>query len=322
MTDREEIGLEDRTEAAVEEGRQTPAEGGRTERRREEQELRQNLGSSAPVKKKGSMRRVLLLVLLLVVLGIAAGYYLLGVPQPEPPLAVAAVVKKQPIAVPQKTEPKVAAEAPAAPKPAPAGEEVAAQETPAGKDVVEQEMPAAEPAAAPPAEGDKVAEKPPVPSTEEPSAVETAGSYVVQAGAFLLQSNLEAAEKQVRQLGFEPRVSQGEKVVPMTRLRVAVLPAAEAEEKMREIADLAPDAFLLKSGDEMALYAASYYDLDQARKDADRLYEQGLRVVEEPAEVAVPLYLLSFGDFADLASARQEAGSARQIGLEAYVDRI
>lgn len=322
MTDKEEIGLEDRTEHAVEEGRETAAEGGGSDRSREEQELRQSLGSSAPTKKGRASRRTLLLLLLLVVLGVAAGYNFLGISQPEPQSPIPAVVKKQAIAVPPKPEPKVVPAEPAAPQPAPAPEKVVEKEMPAGEKVVEKKVAVQAPAAAASAEEDKVVESPPVSAEKDPSAVVPAGPYVVQAGAFLLKSNLETAEKQIRQLGFEPRVSHGEKVVPMTRLRVAVLPAAEAKKKMREIADMAPDAFLLKSGNELALYAGSYYDLDQARMYADQLYEKGLRVIEEPAEVAVPLYLLSFGEFADLNAARQEAGRARQIDLEAYVDRI
>jgi hypothetical protein len=269
-----------------------------------EQHLRESLSASAlKQQKKGSPKRLLLLVLLLVVIG-AAGWFLFPgepeAPSPLPPV----VAEKQPIAVPAPPTP-AKEEMPAVPAPP------QAQEAPVEKPVAEEVMPKENPAPAP------VVSSPPV---EEARAMAApTGAYTVEAGAFLLKANLAEAEKKVREIGFEPRVVQKEKSVTMTRLRVGVFSTEEGKNKVEELVTLAPDAFYVRQGEEVAVYAASFHDLDTARRFADRLYGQGIRVVEEPVQAGLPLFLLSFGDFADLPEARQASAKARAAGLEVFV---
>jgi cell division septation protein DedD len=145
------------------------------------------------------------------------------------------------------------------------------------------------------------------------------GPYFLQAGAFLLKANLHEAEAQVRRLGYEPRVKSMRKAVPMTRLRVGAFFAEEGKAKLESLKAVAPNAFLIRQGEYVLVYAGSYQDLDRARRAADHLYQQGVRVDEEPVEAEVSLSLLSFGGFADRKAAEQAAVRARAAGLEAIV---
>jgi|GEM_PF-1219187 len=145
------------------------------------------------------------------------------------------------------------------------------------------------------------------------------GKYVLQGGAFLVHGNLVEAEKTVRELGFEPRLETGQKTEKMTRLRVGLYAPEEARAKLKEIKGLAPDAFLVRAGDQVGVYAGSYYDLDKSRRYADSLYQQGLRVEEEYVEIPLPLTILTFGDFPDMATARQAAERARAKGLDVLI---
>lgn len=266
-----------------------------------EEELRRNLPASAPAKQGSPRRLVLLLVLLLVLAGAGAYFYLGGPPAPESPPSAPPV--RQPIALPP---PPVATEEATVKteqiSPPPAAVEAAAP-TPAKSAVpVKAEAPAAKAAPA-------------------KAASPKGGSYSLQAGAFLLKGNLREAEATVRRLGYEPWVRTVHRTLPMTRLRLGAFFAEEGEAKLAALKAVAPEAFLIRQGEYVLVYAGSYQNLDRARRAADLLYEQGIRVEEETAAAEVPLSLLSFGDFADRSAAEQAAVRARAAGLEAIVKK-
>lgn len=264
-------------------------------------------------RRKGSMTRILLLVLLLVAVGGAGFYFLVGIPEvtepPPPPPQVA--VNKQPIAVPprpaQETPPVEKVSVQAAEETAPQVPPPVEKQVPPEKITeVAQSVPGEKPGISTPGEA------------PEQLAV-AAGDYTVAAGAFLLRSNLAEAERKVHESGFVPQVVQKKRKLDMTRLRVGTFPPQEGKKKMEEVAELAPDAFYLPVEGGLAVYAASFHNLDKARVFADRLYKQGLRVEEESAQVEIPLYLLSFGGFSDLESARKAAEQVRVTGLDTIV---
>lgn len=267
---------------------------------------------------KGSRTRLLLLLLLLVVLGGAGYFFYFGLPEPPAPAPPPVPVKKKPIALP------------APPPSAPAPEKVPVAAPAAGKEQPGKAAAVAPaPAAAAPAVSAPTAAKAPAavkaappaaPARKAPVAVAT-GPYTLQAGAFLLKENLRAAEQKVRLLGYEPRVQTVRRSMPMTRLRVGTFPAEEGQARVQALAPQAPDAFCLRSGEQVTVYAASYYDLDRARIFADRLYEQGIRVEEEPAQVEVTVSMLSFGAFADRTAASEAAAKAKRAGLEVSVGK-
>jgi len=287
-------------------------ESDRSEAFAQEEQLRESLSASGGSPKgKSSMVRLLLLVLLIVVLGGAGVYFYFGMEEPPPPVPVA--VKKKPVAVPPKPEPV---------------KEIAKEASPeVPKEVVKETVTSVE--KTPPAPVQEpistvVSEKPPLSQPlEAPLAtVAAAKKYTVQAGAFLLESNLSRSQKKIRELGYEPVVKIRQKDVQMTRLRVGTYPMREAKDKLADVKQYAPDASMSKEGTLYAVYAGTYYDLDKARSFADRLYEKGVIIEEESVMLPQPLHVLSFGEFSDLSSAREAANRAKGIGMDVFVSKI
>jgi cell division protein FtsN len=291
-----------------------------------EEEMRRNRGESETVEKRSPSRMFLLLVLLLVLAGGGAYFYLGSPPVPESPPPAPPV--KQPIALPppppvNPEDAMVKTESVPAPPPS--------VETPAVSAVkpempVKVEEPAVKamvpaPTAETPAKVEPLPSPPPAEQVDAPAKVvaKKAGPYFLQAGAFLLKANLREAEAQVRRLGYEPRVKSLRKTMPMTRLRIGAFFAQEGKAKLGSLKAVAPDAFMIRQGDYVLVYAGTYQDIDRARRAADHLYQQGIRVEEEAIEAEVTLSSLSFGNFADRAAAAKAADRARAAGLEAIV---
>lgn len=305
--------------------------------------------------KSGSRQRVLLLLLLVIVL-LGAGYFFVGGllfgPEPAP---APRVVKSQPqkLKVPErmlvqqeqkavkevvmpsekvsgataeeKTAPQeeaaIAVKAPvektAEPAPAERIEEKQTQagvEPEAAETTLEESAVVAKATAAP----DVVAE----PKAEEKTEVAVAAvkaPYVLQIGAYVLEANMERTLDTVKSLGYEPFVIEGKKTVSMVRLRVGAYPEQIAREKLSEMQQMTPSAFLLHEGEQMALYAGSYYGLDRARVQADLLFQHEIHIDEEQVDIAIPIKTVRFGDFPDSAAAGIVAEKAKEAGLEAMI---
>ncbi|ORJ57561.1 SPOR domain-containing protein [Geothermobacter hydrogeniphilus] len=306
-----------------------------------------------PPVRRGSPAKLVLLVLVLLLAG-ALGFYFFTLPANDTSSTRMPVVKssaKQPIVPPQK---KTASNLPAvsaAPRAA-VGETAAADVAVSGKTVRSSQTkpePADGPVKVAAATGKKTVEpdagkhvpssspvvkKVPAASLEKavvkvpavskqakraPAPARAVARYRVQVGAFLLKSNLHAAEKKVRQLGFTPVLSEARKKSSMTRLKYGSFSPEEGRRKLAELKKIDADAFVLHEGDRLGVYAGSYLDLDKARHYADLLWEKGIHVDEVPVEVDVPLHRLSLGGFTDRESARAAAEKAKKAGLEARV---
>jgi len=271
-----------------------------------EEELRRSLSESAATQTRPKSRVLLLLVLLLVLAG-AGAYFYLGAPsEPEPP---SAPVVRQPIAVPPPPSTEEAAvKTESVPPPPPSVEKPVAEPAPSQQTAAAVKAEAPAPAA----------KAEPTPS---PAPAAANGAYSLQAGAFAEKANLRKAEAVVRRLGFEPRVKTVQKPMVMTRLRLGAFFAEEGEAKLQTLKAVAPEAFLLRQGDYVLVYAGSFHDPDRARRAAEQLYEKGIRVEEETAEVKMALSMLSFGAFADRAAAQEAATKARAANLEVFISK-
>lgn len=288
------------------------------------QELNEHASGPEP-EKPAARRQTVLLLLLLLLAGAAAYVYLGGSPKPEVPQAAAPA--RKPIALPpppaSSEEETIKTEiVPPAPSAADATKETAVRSEPSVKvDRPAVSAPVAkkgQESTATPAAASLPASAEPA-TTPEKAAPVKGGGYFLQAGAFLLKDNLRAAEATVRRLGYESQVKTVRRTMPMTRLRVGGFFAEEGAAKLASLKPIAPDAFLVRQGDYVLVYAGSYQDLDRARRVADRLYQQGIRVEEEPTTAEVSLSLLSIGVFADRNAAEQAAVKIRAAGLEAQV---
>lgn len=306
------------------------------------------------IKKAGGSKLKLLLGVLLVVLAAGGGayYYLVmskpaPMPTPPPRRPVAAVPKPATVpppavpAAPAAGQAQVAVPPPgkpgaavAVPVPAPAAAPATVAVAPPPKPAVAVPVPAPAPAATKPAAAvtpppkpeakpAAVAAAPPEPAVKaaKPKAAPAAdgGPWMVEAGTYLNPSDLKSAKNTVRRLGYEPKVSTMNKVVHMTRLRLGSYPEGEAQAALARAREVAPDAFTLRSGDSVTLYAGTYADQLNVREMMGRLANRGINVEEEPIDVKRTISLLRFGGFASQASAGKAADQAREEGLAAEV---
>jgi hypothetical protein len=146
-------------------------------------------------------------------------------------------------------------------------------------------------------------------------------NYFIHAGSYLLGSDRLHTEKIVRRLGFEPELSPERREVEMIRLLIGVFSAEEARERLRELAKEAASAFILPRGNRVAVYAGSYYSINEARNFSARLARRGIRTQEEPVHVMMTFKRVAFGSFNSRGAAEEVAFKARAAGLEVMVMR-
>jgi hypothetical protein len=237
----------------------------------------------------------------------------------------------KPVATAVPAQPAASKPAPAAAAPAPAPASTAAPATtaPVGKQaspavaaapVAVKETPA--PAAVKTAPAATPVEKTAPAAVAKVAPAPLAGKYTIEAGAFLVKANRQAAEKIIARLGFKPKITTIQRPVKMVRLRVGgpYTPMA-AELKLAEIANLAPNAFSVPTGDQLVVYAGSFFLIDEARLLADKLFVEGIRVEEETARVPMPLEVVTFGSFSSKDAAAKAIKKAKAAGLQPVVIR-
>ncbi|MHB1397923.1 MAG: SPOR domain-containing protein [Trichloromonadaceae bacterium] len=229
--------------------------------------------------------------------------------------ATATATESQPIAkeAPKLAEKGVLQEIPVeAPKPTP--EAVTSAAAAAGQ--TGAASPAVADAAPPPAAAPAAVETKAAPAVAGKPA---RGAFTLLAGAYLSPELLQSASKKVRSLGYQPRTLRDAKMVEMTRTRLGAFAPAEAQAKLAELKKIAPDAFTLPEGEQVAVYAASHFNQKAHNAFAEKLRQAGVAFEEEKAMRKLPITELSFGDFNDRAAAEKAAAKARQAGLDIIV---
>lgn len=290
--------------------------------------------------KGGGRTRLLLLILLLVVLAGAGVWFFVLAPAdgPSPPVQVVSMPKK-PVAMPAQpstqapAKPQTAAPA-VAPAPSPAQ-----PATTAGAPTTQTATPAA---AAKPAPTPAAVAKP-APATAQttepavktvtvqpktaataapatrPVAVASGDAYTLNAGAYLLKSNVDDLAKRIRSAGYEPVLTPVTRKVKMLRLLVGRYPTAlDGARKLKEVKRFAPDAFTITRGSSVSVYVGSYVSREKARAYADRLYDKrGLQLQEEEALIKESLQQVTFGAFATSEEAKAVARQLSGNGISA-----
>lgn len=249
-----------------------------------------DVGSVKKNSGGGGSRVLRLLLLLLVAAG--AGFYFFGMDlllSDDAP-----VVTSQP---PKPSKMKV----PVRPQPSQPAEKVP-------EEVVTKEKVAAVPA--PPAAA--VAKPKPQPA---PKPVEKEPAFALASGSYLYQGSLKKAIAAIEAAGY--KVSRSEKPEPheMTRLLVGRYPRALAEKRLAEVKKLADGAFLAAEEGQFVVYAGSFISLDKARRAADLLYQQGLRVDEMQVTIDLPKTTLRFGQFVTRDEAEAAAKTLEKKGV-------
>lgn len=145
------------------------------------------------------------------------------------------------------------------------------------------------------------------------------GAYTLLAGAFISPETMKTATSKVRKLGYQPRTLRDSKMVEMTRVRIGAFAPDEARSKLMELKTIAPDAFTLPEGEQVAVYAASHFNPQAHNAFAEKLRQAGVAFEEEKAMRKLPLTELFFGEFNDRAAAEKVAAQARKAGLDIIV---
>lgn len=304
-----------------------------------------------PVKAGGNSRtKALLLVLLLVLAGGAGAYYFMdlgGSTPSAPAVPVPAQKAKQSVALPSK--PAAKAVSPAKPEPAvkpvtvavppppppaePAakiadkGQPAAASEEQASPTAKTEEMVAEEQAVMKPASDSQTAvvAMPTEAKKTEPTKVavspreKVGGTFALDAGSYLLESNRDTLVAKIKKLGYEPLVTSVDATLDMTRLRLGTFSKNEVQEALDFARTIEPGAYSAPAGDRYVVYAGTFRQKDNIDKLSQRFLKEGIKVYPEPVQVVRSLNRIRFGSFATKQDATDAAQKIAESGVKAEV---
>ncbi len=240
-----------------------------------------NVGKEIQSKKGGGSR---LLILLLIVVGAAgAGFYLFGQELfvPDPPVAQLKSKKPGKIKVPIRPQPAESSEG------------------------VKEEVVSLEKVAA--------VVTPPVAEKVTPPAVP---NFALTAGSFLYRNSLNQTRALIEKLGYKVDSSQSMESHEVTRLLVGLYGRPLADKRLAEVKRISDGAFIAAEEGKFAVYAGSFLSLDKARRLADMLYQEGVRVDERQVKVDLPRTTLRFGEFVDRSEAQKLMKKLEKLGVK------
>ncbi len=309
------------------------------------------IGEPVQKVKDGSKTRILLMILLLIIACGAGAYYFMGlggttpstptvsvpaqkttksVALPSPPAQKSvASAKAEPaakpvtVAVPPPAEP--AAKAAQTKQPA----TVATKETPPATKSVEKDTPAK--VAPAPASKKATASIPPAPApvesvraagalkATEPANQVVDGAFMLDAGAYLMESNRKSLVVKIKKLGYKPLVTPIDATLDMTRLRLGTFSKDEVKEALDFARTIEPGAYSAPAGDGYVVYAGTFLKTGNVDKLSQRFFKEGIKVHPEPVQVVRTLNRIRFGSFATRADATAAARELSTSGLKAVV---
>lgn len=244
-------------------------------------------------KKRGGSTSLLLLLLLLLVGAAGAGFYFFGqdILVSDTPVAAAKPQKLSKMKVPARPK---AARMPDAVKEEVVAEEKVAAVAPASAVFRQQKGKTADLSKVKPA---------PIPV------------FALSSGSYLYSGELSKAIAQIEKMGYEVSVSQKSESHEMTRLLVGRYDKPMAQNRLAEVKKIAKGSFLVAEDGKYAVYAGSFLSLDKARRAADLLYREGVRVDELQIRVDLPRTTIRFGGFVARDEAQKIARKLKKRGV-------
>jgi adhesin transport system outer membrane protein len=142
--------------------------------------------------------------------------------------------------------------------------------------------------------------------------------YLVKIGPCNHKPLLKKAHKVLDSHGIEAQSTEGTGTVRITRLLEGIYPTKEALKRLKALKETVETAFILKEGDQLALYAASSQDAKRASRYADRLAQKGIKVtpVEDEIEMQGNILMAQHLDKQSAEAISEEIG---QLGLSAKI---
>lgn len=270
-----------------------------------------------------------------------------SVPPPPPPVETAAPKKDEvvtaavpppPVAAVAKTEAKPAASAAKAEPVAKAKEEPVAK--PATKPVAVTAPAPVKPApvatgkaSTPPA---KTAEATVVKETASPAPAQSVktvpaakpaaapkqvvdGSYALDAGSYLLDSNRKALIAKIEKLGYRPIVTPVEATLNMTRLRLGTYSKEDVQANLAAARKIEPGSYSAPAGEGYVIYAGTFLRTNNLEKLTKRFQDEGISIKSEPVQVVRTLSRIRFGSFASKKAAAEAASAVADAGVKVTV---
>lgn len=234
-------------------------------------------------------------------------------PQPAEPVAqLAPATQPDAVASPPATpatepEEKIVEEKP---KEAPVTQSVALpvpQSQPAS--VATETAPAASPAEAP---------------TEhaEPPMQVAGGTFALDVGSYLLESNRDSLVAKIKKLGYEPVITPVHATLDMTRLRLGTYGKDEVQKALDFARSIEPGSYSAPAGDRYVIYAGTFLKANNVDKLSQRFLEEGITVHPEPVQVVRTLSRIYFGSFATKEDAAAAARAVGEAGLTVAVVKV
>jgi len=195
--------------------------------------------------------------------------------------------------------------------------DAAAQTTTA---VVKPETAPAAPSPAAGATSETPAATNPVP-TPAPKQVAN-GTYSLDAGSYLFESNRDSLVGKIKKLGYDPMISPVDATLDMTRLRLGTYAKDEVQDALAFARTIEPGAYSTQAGDRYIVYAGTFLRAGNVAKLTKRFLDEGITVHPEPVEVVRTLSRIRFGRFATQEDAAAAAREIKDAGLQVEVVKL
>lgn len=142
--------------------------------------------------------------------------------------------------------------------------------------------------------------------------------FTVTVGPFIHSDELQQAISSLQELGLKPQKSIGHGQVSMIRLLEGVYPVAEARVHLARLKQVVNSAFILPSGDQLAVYSGSFHQRVRAQQMRDDLANKRIDVTLVDSEITMKGTMLAALQ-ADQQTAREVAAHISSLGLPTQV---
>lgn len=143
------------------------------------------------------------------------------------------------------------------------------------------------------------------------------GTYTLDAGSYLFESNRDVLVMKAKKLGYEPLVTPVDAALDMTRLRLGTFDKDKVQEVLASVRKIEPGAYSAPAGDRYVIYAGTFLQSRNVEKLSQRFVTEGFKVFPEPVQVVRTLSRVLFGSFATKEDAVVAAREATESGLKA-----
>lgn len=158
-------------------------------------------------------------------------------------------------------------------------------------------------------------------TTATASQARAAAAYTLKFGTYV-SSELASLKRHIKQAGLTPLVNDGPRQErDVIRLLLGEYPGLQsAQEALEQLKNTHSGGFILKHGPRSYhAYAGSFFTLEAAESEQQRLAARGITLSLKKVSVVLPTFLLTAGRFSSEAAAMHEVEKLKQQGLAAEI---